>query len=147
MAEKRLTLISNSEEETFEIGKRLGNLLGKRAIICLYGDLGSGKTVFIKGLANALGIPPREIGSASFVLAAQYKTEPPFSHIDLYRIEDIENEDWIWDYIDKGICAIEWAERLGEVPEGSIKVHIKRINENKREVIIEGINKEDWDNL
>ncbi|MFN3740853.1 MAG: tRNA (adenosine(37)-N6)-threonylcarbamoyltransferase complex ATPase subunit type 1 TsaE, partial [Thermodesulfovibrionales bacterium] len=106
MIEKRLTLISNSEKETFEIGKRLGNLLKKSSIICLYGGLGSGKTVFIKGLASAFGIPPREIGSASFVLAAEYPTEPPFFHIDLYRIECIENEDWIWDYIDKGTCAI-----------------------------------------
>ncbi len=144
---ERLVLLSHSEEETFEIGRSLGKLLGKEAIICLYGDLGSGKTVFIKGLASSLGIPPEDIGSASFVIVTRYGKELPFYHIDLYRIEDIEREEWIWDYLGAGISAVEWAERLGELPLECIKVYIKIRDNNEREITIEGISKEDWDNI
>lgn len=146
---------SHREEETFQIGERLGRVLkawidrGKalKYTVCLYGDLGAGKTVFVKGLARALGLSPRDIGSVSFVLAAEYKTIPPFYHVDLYRIEDIEMEEWIWDYMEKGICAIEWAEKLKEVPRDSIIVHIKHGEKDEREITIEGINQEDWNNL
>lgn len=145
-----MTLKSYSEKETFQIGEKLGRILREKrnlkTIVCLYGDLGAGKTVFIKGLASAFGLSPRDIGSASFVIVAEYKTEPPFYHIDLYRIEDIEKEEWIWDYMGKGICAIEWAEKIKELPSDAIKVYIKSIEDNQREIEIEGISEEDWDN-
>lgn len=145
-----MTIKSSSEKETFQLGERLGRILRKkrnvRTIVCLYGDLGTGKTVFIKGLATAFGLSSRDIGSASFVIVAEYKTEPPFYHIDLYRIEDIEREEWIWDYMERGICAIEWAEKLKELPSDAIKVYIKSIKKNQREIEIEGISEEDWNN-
>ncbi|MCX7794046.1 MAG: tRNA (adenosine(37)-N6)-threonylcarbamoyltransferase complex ATPase subunit type 1 TsaE [Thermodesulfovibrionales bacterium] len=150
-----MTIKSYSERETLEAGERLGRLLREklkksrnlRPFVCLYGELGSGKTVFIKGLASAFGISPRDIGSASFVLASEYRSDPPFCHIDLYRIEDIEKEEWIWDYIEKDICAVEWAERIKEIPENAIRVYIKTVKENEREITIEGISEEDWHNL
>ncbi len=144
-----VTLISRSERDTFEAGKRLGMLLKRRseAVLCIYGELGAGKTLLIKGIGTSLGIPERDIGSASFVLAQQYRTEPPFNHLDLYRLKDVEEEEWIWDYIGRGITAIEWAERLPEAPSGAIKVHIKIKDKNEREISIEGINQEDWDNI
>ncbi|MCE5312948.1 MAG: tRNA (adenosine(37)-N6)-threonylcarbamoyltransferase complex ATPase subunit type 1 TsaE, partial [Nitrospiraceae bacterium] len=82
--------ISGSAEDTQRLGQRLGSHIvsrGRGATVCMYGDLGAGKTVFIKGIASALGIPARDIGSASFVIAAEYETTPVFYHIDLYRIE------------------------------------------------------------
>lgn len=149
-----INVISNSRDETEFLGFKLGNLLKAHKdlkTIYLYGDLGSGKTVFIKGLAKAYGIAPRDIGSASFVIVAEYETSPPFYHIDLYRIEGNNNaleSLGIWEYIDsEGITAIEWAERLSEIPEGGVKVRLKFIAEDSREIIIEGINEKDWDNM
>lgn len=148
-----IKIISNSRDETEFTGFKLGNILkrfNKPATIYLFGDLGSGKTVFIKGLANAFGISPRDIGSASFVIVAEYETSPPFYHVDLYRIEGDEAVDslGIWEYIDStGIAAIEWAERLSEFPDGGIKVSLSALAEESREIIIEGIDEKDWDNM
>lgn len=148
-----IKIISNSHDETEFTGFKLGNILkmvNKPATIYLFGDLGSGKTVFIKGLANALGISPRDISSASFVIVAEYQTAPPFYHVDLYRIEGDEAVDslGIWEYIDSaGITAIEWAERLSEIPEDGIKVRLSILGDALREIIIEGIDEKDWNNM
>lgn len=148
-----IKIISNSRDETEFTGYKLGNVLkkfNKPATIYLFGDLGSGKTVFTKGLANAFGISPRNIGSASFVIVAEYETSPPFYHVDLYRIEGEDAVDalGIWEYIDStGITAIEWAERLSEFPEGGIKVKISVSGEESREIIIEGIDEKDWHSM
>lgn len=150
---KQIKIISNSTDETQSTGLRIGNLLketGKPFTIYLFGDLGSGKTVFIKGLGSALGISPRDIGSASFVIIAEYQSSPPFHHVDLYRIEGEEALESIglWEYIDSaGITAIEWAERLPELTEGGIKVRLSILGENTREIIIEGIDEKDWYNM
>lgn len=148
-----IKIVSNSIDETQSAGLRLGNLLkrtGKQFTIYLFGDLGSGKTVFIKGLGSACGISPRDIGSASFVIIAEYLSSPPFHHIDLYRIEGEEalESTGLWEYIDStGITAIEWAERLPEIPEGGIKVRLTILGENTREITIEGIDEKDWHNM
>jgi tRNA threonylcarbamoyladenosine biosynthesis protein TsaE len=147
-----LKIITRSPGETEEIGLKIGNILKAQrgATVCLYGDLGAGKTTLIKGIASAFGIPERDIGSASFVIVAEYETSPPFYHIDLYRIEredDIDNLG-IWEYIGSGgIAVIEWAERLSELPEDVIKVKINHVDENSREIIIEGIGEKDWNNM
>ncbi len=148
-----LRIISNSPEETEFAGYSLGKVLknsGKTSTIYLFGDLGSGKTVFVKGLGKAFGISPRDIGSASFIIVAQYDSSPPFYHIDLYRIEgDSALESiGIWEYIDgDGITAIEWAERISEIPEEAIKVTFKIKGETSREINIEGIDEKDWHNI
>ncbi len=138
-------IITRSAEETQRLGFGLGNLLknrGQGVTVCLYGDLGAGKTTFVKGFASAFGIPEREIGSASFVIVAEYETTPPFYHIDLYRLGDepCVEDIGIWEYIDAGgISVIEWAEKLGEMPEGAISVNLRQIGEDERELSIEGI--------
>ncbi len=140
-----LNINSESPSETEDIGLKLGLYLKKTlksAPVFLYGDLGAGKTTFIKGFASAFGIPKRDIGSASFVIVAEYDTMPPFYHIDLYRIEREEDADSIgvWEYIEsEGIAVIEWSERLSYIPEGSVKVTITYKDENSREIIIEGV--------
>nr|WP_277950210.1 tRNA (adenosine(37)-N6)-threonylcarbamoyltransferase complex ATPase subunit type 1 TsaE [Dissulfurispira thermophila] len=144
--------MTKSPSETEDIGFRLGMFLKKQksATACLYGDLGVGKTTLIKGIASAFGIPERDIGSASFVIVAEYETIPPFYHIDLYRIEQGDELDnlGIWEYIESdGIAVIEWAERLSELPEDIIKVRMSYIDENSREVVIEGVDEKDWHNL
>jgi tRNA threonylcarbamoyladenosine biosynthesis protein TsaE len=147
-----LKIITRSPGETEEIGLKIGNILKAQrgATVCLYGDLGAGKTTLIKGIASAIGIPERDIGSASFVIVAEYETTPPFYHIDLYRVEREDDIDdlGIWEYIGSGgIAVVEWAERLSELPEDAIKVRMNYVDENSREIIIEGINEKDWHNM
>lgn len=139
-----MKIITRSPGETEEIGLKIGDILKAQrgATVCLYGDLGAGKTTLIRGIASALGISERDIGSASFVIVAEYETLPPFYHIDLYRVEREEDVDnlGIWEYIGSGgIAVVEWAERLSELPEGAIKVKINYVDENSREIIIEGV--------
>jgi len=143
--------ITNSPDETMEIGLRLGRLLKPGDVVGLYGELGSGKTTFIKGIAMALGIENKDIASASFTIIAEYNTKPPFFHIDLYRIEkDTELDDLgLWDQMGgDGISVIEWAEKAGiRLPEETIKVYLKSLGDDKREIMIEGRNEQDRDNL
>ncbi|NWF52257.1 MAG: tRNA (adenosine(37)-N6)-threonylcarbamoyltransferase complex ATPase subunit type 1 TsaE [Nitrospirae bacterium] len=142
--------ITSSPEETIEIAFRLGKLLKSGDVVALYGELGSGKTIFVKGIGKALGIEERDIMSASFTIISQYNTVPVFSHIDLYRIErDIELDMLgFWEQIGEGIAVIEWAEKAGKkLPEETIKVYLKSLGNDKREILIEGRNEQDRNNL
>jgi tRNA threonylcarbamoyladenosine biosynthesis protein TsaE len=147
-------LLSNGPRETFRYGVTLGGLLKRGNVICLFGELGSGKTTFVKGVASALSIPERDITSASFTIIAEYKgtmhhSPVPFYHIDLYRIEGADQLDSIGveEYIGgDGISVIEWAERLGNV-EDSISVRFEILSEDQREITIEGIRETDWNHL
>jgi tRNA threonylcarbamoyladenosine biosynthesis protein TsaE len=143
--------ISNSPEATEEIGFKIGKKLKTGNIVRLYGDLGAGKTTIVKGIARSLGLDSRDITSASFTIIAEYPGNPPFFHIDLYRISsgfDLDSTG-IWDCIGQhSISVIEWAEHAdGELPEDSLKVTIKDIGNDTREITIEGKNEKDWDHL
>ncbi len=146
-----MRLISNSPGETEDIGFKLGKILKTGDIIGLYGELGTGKTTMVKGIARAFNIDRRDITSASFTIITEYQGNPPFFHIDLYRInkdEDIYNTG-IWDCIGiNSISVIEWAEKIEEeLPKDIIKVIIKHKGIDRREISIEGINEEYWNNL
>lgn len=136
-----MKLESRNEAETREIGRRVGRQLQAGDVVCLYGELGSGKTTMVKGIASAFGIDERDITSASFTIIAEYKGATPFYHIDLYRVEpERAGELGLDEYLGKGVSVIEWAERAGEeIPEGSIKVRINYLGENARDILIEGI--------
>ncbi|HAM50901.1 MAG TPA: tRNA (adenosine(37)-N6)-threonylcarbamoyltransferase complex ATPase subunit type 1 TsaE [Nitrospiraceae bacterium] len=135
-------------------GVTLGCLLKKGDTVCLYGDLGSGKTTFVKGIASALGVPERDVTSASFTIVAEHigtlqGSSLPFYHIDLYRIERPIELDSIGleGYLGReGISVIEWAERLQNAAD-SISVTFTVMNEDEREITIKGIHEEDWNNL
>jgi len=148
-----MRIITKSPSETVSVGLKLGSLLkllSKGGTVFLYGDLGTGKTTLIKGIASAFGIAERDTGSASFVIVAEYETFPLFYHIDLYRIEREEDIEamGIWEYIDSGgVAVVEWAERLSEIPEDAIKIKINYVDENSREIFIEGIDETDWNNM
>lgn len=149
-----MKLLSNGPGETFAYGFRLGSFLKQGDIVCLIGELGSGKTVFTKGIASALSVPERDITSASFTIIAEYPVVVhghPLSlyHIDLYRIKDDHELDSLGleDYLGKsGIAVIEWAEKLGAL-EGSITVAFTMMDSEQREIIIEGMHEEAWNNL
>jgi tRNA threonylcarbamoyladenosine biosynthesis protein TsaE len=142
------TYISNAPDETKEIGFKVGRLLKSGDVVGLYGELGSGKTTLVKGIARAFGIEDKDIVSASFTIITEYNTTPPFSHIDLYRIEkDSElDEMGFWDHIKgDGISVIEWAEKAEKsLPEEMIKIRLKFLSEEIREITIEGKDAKDW---
>jgi tRNA threonylcarbamoyladenosine biosynthesis protein TsaE len=137
-----IRIITKSPEETEALGARIGAVLRERgagATVCLSGDLGAGKTVFVKGFAAAFGIPPRDVCSASFVLIAEYETVPRLVHVDLYRIEGAADLDelGIWEYIGPDtVTIIEWAERLSERPDDVLTISLAIRSEQEREIII-----------
>jgi tRNA threonylcarbamoyladenosine biosynthesis protein TsaE len=138
-------------DETFEIGYRLGRCLKLGDVVGLYGELGSGKTVLVKGIARAFGINERDITSASFTIITQYQTSPAFIHIDLYRIEKTEELTEIGIYEQIGgdrIAVIEWAEKAeGWLPEDMIAVHVQYTGKNDREITIEGLDEKNRNNI
>lgn len=115
MAEDHLLIETDSDEETIAAGERLGGILRVGDIVALYGDLGAGKTTFVKGVARALNIGEREIASASFIIISEHSGIMPLYHIDLYRISD-DNDIinlGVEEYLGAdGIAVVEWAERL-----------------------------------
>ncbi len=134
-----MKLQSKSEAETKDIGRKLGERLKRGDVVCLYGELGSGKTTMVKGIASALGINERDITSASFTIIVEYDANIPFYHIDLYRVapEEVSGLGLEEYFGTDGISVIEWAEKAeGEIPEKSIRVSFSYTGENSREIEI-----------
>jgi len=137
-----MRLQSKSDPDTREIGRRLGEKLKPGDVVCLFGDLGAGKTTMVKGIASAQGIEDRDITSASFTIIAEYETPVPFYHIDLYRVTADEVADLgLYEYFGAdGICVIEWAERAeNEIPENSIKVKLIYTEDDCRDIELTGV--------
>ena len=122
-----MTFESFSEKETFEIGKKLGETALPGSIYALVGDLGVGKTVIAKGVAEGLGVV-EDIVSPTFTIVREYSGRLPYYHFDIYRIEDEEELLEIgWDeYIGLGgVCLVEWADLVEEaMPPDTIWVWI-----------------------
>jgi tRNA threonylcarbamoyladenosine biosynthesis protein TsaE len=133
---------THGAQQTKELGMRVGKKLKPGNALCLYGELGTGKTVFVKGIAQALGIEERQIASASFIIIAEHEGVMPLYHIDLYRIDSADEIDelGLYEYIfGNGIAVIEWAERLPETLPEAIIVKIFYAGENERQIDISGI--------
>lgn len=119
---------SNSPQETFEIGRKMGEAASPGQIFCLAGELGTGKTVFSQGFAAGLGIV-EPVNSPTFTIVQEYRDgRLPFFHFDVYRIEDPEEMEEIGyeDYFyGDGVCLIEWAGRIEELlPAERVEVSI-----------------------
>ncbi len=111
--------MSRSEEETRDLGAKLGVTLKKGDIVLLSGDLGTGKTCFTQGVGRGLEVTG-QVNSPSFVLENQYEGRETLFHVDLYRLEDVEELDdlGLWDYAERGVLVIEWPERGTELLPG-----------------------------
>ena len=139
---------SKNKENTIEFASKLAPKLKNGSVICFYGDLGAGKTTFIKGLASGLNIK-EIVQSPTFNIMKLYFTgDRPLIHIDAYRLADNENDIGLDEYIgyEKGITVIEWPMYIEKLlPKNFIKVSIQYLNENERiytlendELFIEG---------
>ena len=132
------SVITSSPEQTWRIGEMLGALLGPGDIVCLYGDLGAGKTSLSYGIALGLEVKEQYITSPTFTFVNEYEGRVPFYHIDLYRLKDPEELENIGfeEYLDSdGVTVIEWAERAeDELPEERLSVYLNYVNENSREI-------------
>ena len=131
-------IISNSEYETVEIAQNIESEKFENMIICLDGELGSGKTVFTKGIANALGIE-ENITSPTFTIIKEYITgEMPLYHMDVYRLDGNTDGVGIEEYYNKGgIVIIEWSKTIKDIlPEERLEIKLKVIDENRRMLVI-----------
>ncbi|MCS7259127.1 MAG: tRNA (adenosine(37)-N6)-threonylcarbamoyltransferase complex ATPase subunit type 1 TsaE [candidate division WOR-3 bacterium] len=139
-----MEFITNSSQETIELGKKIGAQLKAGDILAFYGELGSGKTTMIKGVCLGLGVAEESIvKSPSFIIINEYQGVYSIYHIDLYRIKDPSElySLGLEDYLEgSGICLIEWAEKLNpELLAQAIKVQIEIIANTMRKIKIHGL--------
>jgi len=137
---KQVHYITNSQEETFDVGYELGKKAKKGDIFGLIGDLGTGKTILAKGIAKGLGIN-EEITSPTFTLLEVYEAAIPLYHFDLYRISDdseLENLFFEEYWYDDGVSVIEWAERaMKRLPNDIFIIKLEYTGKNRRKITIE----------
>lgn len=140
-----IKFISKSSDDTKNIGRIIAKDLKHGAVISINGDLGSGKTVLVKGIASFFDIE-NEISSPTFTIVNEYTSATPIYHFDVYRLNDSSEflEVGLDEYFDKGICLIEWGEIINDIlPKNTLSISITRNiqDENIRIIEIKGIDK------
>ncbi len=144
-----LTLHPRTAEDTRDIGEAVGRLIGMGGYICLYGELGSGKTTFVQGLARGLDVRDPYITSPSFALVNEYRGRLELYHIDLYRLQgplDLEGIGFT-EYPKEGVAAVEWPERAGPLlPDCRLEVRMEYEGEAGRTMDLTALGK-DYEDL
>ena len=134
-----MKIISKSVNDTINIGKRIAKNLKPADIICLFGELGSGKTILTKGIALGLGIKGVNVNSPSFVLMRKYLGKFPFYHFDFYRLkipQDILKLGYEEYLYDEAVSVIEWADRLRYLmPDEFLKIELSIIKMNSQRLL------------
>ena len=128
---------TKNEMDTIEIAQNFESEKFPNMIICLDGELGSGKTVFTKGIANALGVK-ESITSPTFTIIKEYDGELPLYHMDVYRLNGSVEGTGIEEYFHKGgVVVIEWADMIHDIlPEERLDIKFKVVGENSRVLIL-----------
>ena len=129
---------TRSEQETTEVAKTLSAELRAGDVILLSGDLGAGKTAFVRGLAEGLAIDPMEVSSPTFTLVHEYRGgRLTLYHVDLYRLDRAATGDLGLEElgVGDGVLAIEWPDRLTHTLEGARTVHIEIVDETTRRIL------------
>ena len=131
-------ILTQGEDETSNVGERLARTLRPGDVVLLYGELGAGKTAFVRGLARGLGADPEDVSSPTFTLIQEYAGRIPLYHVDLYRLEPHEIPDLGLDdlMLGDGVVAIEWADRWPARPRASAEVTIEHRGGDARAVQI-----------
>ncbi|TVQ08400.1 MAG: tRNA (adenosine(37)-N6)-threonylcarbamoyltransferase complex ATPase subunit type 1 TsaE [Balneolaceae bacterium] len=129
-------VVSTSTGETARLAASVASTLKPGDVVCLHGDLGAGKTHFVKGVASYFGIDQNMVNSPTFTLIHEYPGDIPVYHFDCYRINDVREaleigtEDYLYG---SGICLIEWAEKIEAIiPEHALHITIGKISESER---------------
>ncbi|MDR0862392.1 MAG: tRNA (adenosine(37)-N6)-threonylcarbamoyltransferase complex ATPase subunit type 1 TsaE [Oscillospiraceae bacterium] len=133
-----MTITTNSERETSTVGKRLAARLSPNTVVALFGDLGAGKTAFVRGLAEGLGIAAR-VSSPTFTIVNEYpniQAAMPLFHFDMYRLatsDELYDIGWD-DYLERGgIIAVEWSENVEDaLPPDCVTVRISKTDDSSR---------------
>lgn len=140
MEEYKITM--HSEDDTIALAENLESEKFSNMVICLYGDLGSGKTVFAKAFAHAMGIDG--VTSSTFNIIKEYNGELPLYHMDVYRVDDNIDNLGIEEYFEKGgVTIIEWADLIKDyLPEERLDIKFKVVDENTRILLIKAYGEE-----
>lgn len=137
-----LKILSGSNAETYFLGKMLGGSLPPNSVVCFSGDLGVGKTTFIRGIAAAMDCEDA-VSSPTFTYMNLYPGKVPIYHFDLYRLAS--EEEFVHMGFDEffdadGICCVEWSENISSLlPDGALKIRLKHVDASKREIDIFGL--------
>jgi len=133
-------VVTASEDETSAAGERLASHLRAGDVVLLYGELGAGKTAFVRGLARGLGGSGDEVSSPTFTLIQEYQGRATLYHVDLYRLEPAEIDDLGLEELvcGDGVVAIEWADRWRGRPDDVIEVRLEDVGDERRRIVITG---------
>ncbi|WP_234569484.1 tRNA (adenosine(37)-N6)-threonylcarbamoyltransferase complex ATPase subunit type 1 TsaE [Rhodohalobacter sp. 614A] len=133
------TVLSSTPEETIQIAKEYAKTVNPGDVICLEGNLGAGKTQFVRGFVQGLGLAGDVVSSPTFTIINEYDGELPVYHFDCYRLEHVEeaveigSEEYLYG---DGVCLIEWPDRISELlPPSSKHVTFSIIGKTEREII------------
>ncbi len=133
-------MVSGSVDETVGAGEQFADKLKQGDVVLLNGDLGAGKTHFVKGVARYFGIPEEEVQSPTFALVHEYSGNIPVYHLDCYRLQDQARalEIGLEEYVDgDGICLIEWPDVITPLLPGTYWIiEIEHVSEHEREISI-----------
>ena len=137
-------MLSRSEKETSAAGEVLARTLKAGDVVLLYGDLGAGKTAFVRGMARGLGADPDEVSSPTFTIVQEYGgSGPTLYHVDLYRLEPDEIDDLGLDDLvcGEGIVAVEWADRWPGRPDDVVEVELTEVGESQRSIQVRSVSR------
>ena len=133
--------VTKSEAETEALGEKLAAALPGGSVVAMYGDLGAGKTAFVRGMARGMGLSCR-VSSPTFTIVNEYLGERELIHFDMYRLSDADELfDIGWeDYLARGaVCAVEWSENVeGAFFGDEVRVTVRKLSDREREITIEG---------
>jgi tRNA threonylcarbamoyladenosine biosynthesis protein TsaE len=132
-------VVTASPEETEALAAQLARALGPGDIVAVSGELGAGKTTFVRGAARALGVTG-PVSSPTFTIGHRYDAAIPVAHLDLYRIAGLDPEEWgdLEPYFDGTVAFVEWPEHGGDwLPEARVVVTLKHVDESHRIVRID----------
>ena len=141
MPRRDAAIVTASEGETEAVGERLAGTVAPGDVILLHGELGAGKTAFVRGLARGLGATEDDVSSPTFTLIQEYRGgRLPLFHVDLYRLDSREVDDLGLDELISGqaVVAIEWAERWPDRPVSAIQVSLANDGDDRRRITIVG---------
>lgn len=133
-------IFSDSSSFTMELGEKIAHILPDGSTICFDGDLGAGKTTFVRGLAKGLNITDVVQSPTFNIMKVYFKGDRPLIHIDAYRLADINPDIGLDEYIgyENGITVIEWPQFISElIPSNAIKINIQHMGDDKRKIVID----------